>query len=102
MQRYLIKFESDYADEFDVHGIMLCTEDELINMKMRVKSHDFQKQSDFYFGTNEALEFASYEQWEEDIEVTKVTDDIYVNLCRLFHVDVERGGIWGNFIAPGD
>lgn len=75
----LIKFASNYADEFDVSGFQILTGDEWEELKqeaLKYFSDDSHRDSDYgrisfawYFGTNEELQFDSYEDWLNCIEV---------------------------------
>lgn len=82
MEYVLIKFEKDYADEFDVHGIMILPVER------------WQKQLELFekaeypftrgFGTNEELEFNSFKDVQRAFKVQPVTEQEYEVFNKFF------------------
>lgn len=64
----LVVFEKNWADEFDVDGFAVLTDDE-------AKDHlnTIANIGEWYFGTNEGWEEGEIE--EDDYKVTEITED---------------------------
>jgi len=98
MDKYvLITHDEDWADEFNATGFHVMTEKEWDEHKVRAKKifddqpyvKDWQdnrhpRPVEYYFGTNEFLEWDTYDRWLEDIKVTKLTDALAATLRSLF------------------
>lgn len=71
MNWYLLKYCSDFSDEFDIHGCCILNEEELCNLKAAVHKY-FEKygESEFWFGTNESIEYGSEDQLWADFEIS--------------------------------
>ena len=71
MNWYLLKYCSDYADEFYVHCCCILCETDLCNFKKAVHKY-FEKcnSCEFYFGTNESIEYDSEKQLWADFEIS--------------------------------
>ncbi len=90
MKNLLVKASIDYADEFDCKMFGVFTEEKwnevCENAKKRFagdSSEDDSEDDDsedsgtveIYFGTNEALEFDSYNQWFKKMKITEISAD---------------------------
>jgi hypothetical protein len=89
---YLVKLRKNYADEFDVYGFAVLTEEEWVTFQQQVRD-DFSY-SEHYFGTNEYLEWDSAEQYLKSLEVKEIDEIAYAVLINLF------GQEYGKFIVP--
>lgn len=74
MNNYLVKFEANYADEFDVYGFTIVRGGDLgSNPKkvMEALSND-ETEFEFFFGSNEDL------QWNalEHLEIVPISDEV--------------------------
>lgn len=78
----LLKFEADYADEFDVYGIELVSEKQWEWTLKMLDTVDWPHEK--YFGTNEALEFESKEDFLRCFKVITVNDDEASVITKLF------------------
>ena len=67
----LIKFEADYADESDVYGFRIMSEEEWESLKNKIENLHYPLE--FYFGTNEAMEFNSSQDIMESFTTTQLT-----------------------------
>lgn len=78
MSFLLIKFEADYADEFDVSGIMLQTSS-WYEQHMKNAQELFNKRSsrEVYFGTNEAVQYEGFDSYKRAFTVTELTHEEY-------------------------
>lgn len=79
----LIKLSSCWADEFDVCGFAVYSDDKYNKWLKLVDMVEFPVE--WYFGTNEALEWETKEDFLCDIHVKDICDDaaqvILDNLC---------------------
>lgn len=79
----LIKLCSCWADEFDVYGFAIYSDHKYNKWLKLVDMVEFPVE--WYFGTNEALEWETKEDFLCDVNVTDISDDeartILDNLC---------------------
>ena len=84
MKKYLIKQNCDYADEFDTYRFFIKEG----NSKKEVLESLINKKCKFpverYFGTNEAIEFDSKEEFFNSFEVEEISEYQYDVLKQLF------------------
>jgi hypothetical protein len=81
----LVKTTYNYADEFDVYGLIVMDESIYLKGRTAVQLH-FDNDGDeieIYFGTNEAINIESFEDFESGIEIEYLTDDEVDMLERL-------------------
>lgn len=73
---YLIRFQDNYADEFDVTGFAVVDQELWSCLQAEAKEH-FSKYSqfDYYFGGNDCLEYKSYSEWESAFKIVETIDD---------------------------
>lgn len=85
MAYVLVKFEKDYADEFDICGMMACTTEEWEAFKKdALEKIEDQPDAEYYFGTNEYVSFEGAAEFDDAFDVMDITDDEYATLMRLF------------------
>ena len=59
MDKYLlIKYNGDWADEFDVDLLWVTTEEEFEQWKNELSTKDIDESVEIYFGTNEFISFS--------------------------------------------
>ena len=92
MKHYLVKFNDCYADEFDVEGFMLMNEKDLKRFYKRVERTEYP--IEFYFGTNEFIEYISKEHYLENVTVQEISESVYSTLKELFPNE-----IYGTFLT---
>lgn len=94
----LVKFNCDYADEFDVEGFSVYTEEEWSEVVQGVKegfeNQTTSKEREVYFGTNEACTFENFDQWLNCFRVYTITDDEAAFVNRVFPYG------FGDFLIP--
>lgn len=92
MEKLLIKYSGNWADEMDLEGLFIVTKDEWEAYKKIADGYfNLQETLSYHVGTNEEIEYQTYSDLMEDFEV--LCDDIYS--CGL-------GGLDGvNFIPCG-
>lgn len=84
MDKYLlIKYNGDWADEFDVDLLWVTTEEEFEQWKNELSTKDINESVEIYFGTNEFISFSSYEEIIENIEVSEISKDFYNTFIKL-------------------
>jgi hypothetical protein len=86
MNNILIKYHKNWADELDVEGFMLWTEEKWNEHLSKVKEY-FEKSPhtvEMYFGTNEAIEYDNFEEYKRSFEVKKITPEEAKTLKKLF------------------
>lgn len=84
MDKYLlIKYNGDWADEFDVDLLWVTTEEEFEQWKNELSTKDIDESVEIYFGTNEFISFSSYEEIIENIEVSEISKDFYNTFIKL-------------------
>lgn len=93
----LVKYDSNYADEFDVEGFIVMPQSEWLKHITGVEKH-FQKWDsehepdrwgnregiEVYFGTNEQMIYEGFESYRRSFEVSELSDADYETLKRLF------------------
>lgn len=96
MKYYLITYCTDYADEFDVEGMKVFTEDEF-KAFIEMQKHFAQMEKDnppfkdaewpdgyeLYFGTNEFLWYESIEEMIREFKINEITENQYNTLKEL-------------------
>ena len=117
----LVKFDSNYADEFDVRGFVVMTATEwdrhkVLAEKVFVKKANVplpepdQKYSRcneqarrvaVYFGTNEAIVYANFKEYLSSFEVVELDDSEYDTLKKFF-TRWEDGPIESGIVAMLD
>lgn len=84
MRHILVKYYSNWADEFDIQGFAIMNEEEYIQW-----IEDFRKAEEidyvWYFGTNE---YICYWNFEKDWSVTNLSKEEVLNL--VFMLDLEQ------------
>jgi hypothetical protein len=104
-QMLLVKFHSNYADEFDVEGFIVMSTSQwqahnegvakvFENKKANAPPPDPSKQWDrrhtdactveVYFGTNEQMMYESLEDYMRCFDISSLTDDEVAVLTKLF------------------
>lgn len=90
---YLLKFQQDYADEFDVYGFKIYNEEDYNKyleltkenyLKREETNHRKQKVVTISFGTNEEVEFYSLENYLKSFDLVEITEDEFNILNKLF------------------
>ena len=82
MEYVLIKFEKDYADEFDVHGIMVLPLDEWKKQLELFEKAEYPFTKGF--GTNEELEFNTFKDVKKAFTVSQINEQEYEVFKKFF------------------
>ncbi len=85
MSNYLVKESADYADEFNCEGFKVMqgeSKKEIVQSLIDCRDGDFPMSCSF--GTNEELHFENREEFEEALDIQKITDEDLKTLKKLF------------------
>lgn len=69
---FLIKFKKDWADEFDVHGIRVLSNEQWNKLKEAIENVKYPLE--IYFGTNEDFVFTNSQDTLRELNVTEIED----------------------------
>lgn len=91
MGKVLVILDKDWADEFNVKGFSVMTEEELKQGKVKFEKALKGGPVTVGFGTNEELEFENMQDLERNITVRKITPQEHSTLKKLFGGDDDFG-----------
>jgi|SRR6185369_5874980 len=91
-KKLLIKFDNNYADEFDVEGFLVLSQQDWEKHQELAKKVFKQKggEVEVGFGTNEAVSYYSLEDYLSSFDVTEITQEQYQVLWDLFGVHTKE------------
>lgn len=82
-----VQTSHDWADEFDYTGCFVAlkarVEEYLARIKKAFEDGDLTEGDEFYFGTNEALQFDSYEWFMRGVTITECSKEFYEEFNSL-------------------
>lgn len=97
MKNLFIEFNSNYADEFDISGFLIMSEEEWEEHKLvaekRFSSLEPTERStrrgespslEVYFGTNEQIIYESLSEYLRSFTVTEISDEERATLEKFF------------------
>jgi hypothetical protein len=96
MSKVLVKFEANYADEFDIYGFDIMEksewEDHLtwVNNITEETDGEYQWPIEEFFGTNEAILFYDYNEYVSCFTVVDITEEEVETIDKFF-TTYERG-----------
>jgi len=91
-KQLLITLNRDWADEFNVEGLVVMSASEWEAHQQLAKKHfEENGNAEIYFGTNEFLEYSSYDEYVGEFKVTELTPEQFDVLKTLFTV---KGYSW--------
>jgi len=107
-QMLLVKFDSNYADEFDVEGFTIMSETEWEEHKAKVSAFFKKREQNFsfergrgrrpyddgvevYFGTNEQIIYETLDCYLRSFKVQKISDEEIEVLKKFFGKEVKFG-----------
>lgn len=101
---FAVKFESNYADEFDCEILWVMTEEERDMMYSTLSDYFFDEDEPeepkrvafLYFGSNEALEFGSLEELQDCFSSKEISPMTYIEMKAFIG---ERGVGTGPFFC---
>lgn len=71
---YLIKFSDNWADEMDVEGFVVLSEEDK-NECFDFLKREYGEGGDVYFGTNQYKEYKSLEKILEQYDIDEISED---------------------------
>lgn len=87
MSKILVKYSDDYADEFEIKGFAIMTEEEF------KKGIDFAKEEfeevgslNFVFGSNEYIDYEDFEKFKNCFNCEKISEDNFTVLKQFFGI----------------
>ena len=81
---YLVTFQSNWADEMDVEGGRIMTEKEKEKYFASIKKEfDEQGSYTYYIGTNQDINFDTYEELDESFSIDKISKEERKVLVKL-------------------
>lgn len=82
-----IQFSDNWADEIDVEGCALMTQNEYNKFIIAAKKAFANEINiDFAIGSNEYISYQSFKDFEETLKITEVTNE-EVKILEKFHFD---------------
>ena len=90
MKYYLVRYNGNWADEFDVYFHQVMSGKELNELEDAVASTDWERE-EFYFGTNEALDFSTSELLKWINAAEPITEEQFKVLEELDLLSVSFG-----------
>jgi len=89
MTKLLVKFGSDYADEFQVSGFAVTTSKAWAQHESAARAGKWPQSR--YFGTNEGIEWNSAEDYLSCFKVVEITDAEAKFLAKSFNGYGDQG-----------
>lgn len=84
----LIKFEKDWADEFDVYGIRVISNERWKHLQEAIKRIEYPQS--FCFGTNEELIFETPQETLRELKITEISEDEESIFKKHFGLDYKN------------
>lgn len=86
MAMVLVKSVADYADEFDVFGFDVMTQEQFDKYDEDAKKYFETATEDLEcsFGSNEAVTFSSYTDWSNCLELISISDEEAAVFTKFF------------------
>lgn len=92
---YLVKFQCDWADEFDVCGVSVCDSVRLEHERNIVSGNSEFGIGELYFGTNEFFSDMTLSELFECFTFTEISETTYLELLPQFVSIYNEGyGTW--------
>jgi len=82
MSKLLIIFNGDWADEMDVEGFMIVSEECWKYKQLEWENTPFPQE--LYVGTNEAIEYDDIKEYLRDFKVKEISDEEETVIRKLF------------------
>lgn len=85
--KLLVKFEKNYADEFDVYGFKIFDKEEWDILFEEIKNSDKKTSYNCSFGTNEGWEDEPISDFVHDFETKELEDKEAFRCIEIFGVE---------------
>ncbi len=86
--KYLVKFSSDWADEFDMDGFRIMSEEEFEKYKTGMNNEEYPYEAGF--GTNEWFDYDSSQDIMKDLTIVEMSEEDVIVFEKYF----ENGFGW--------
>lgn len=97
----LISYEDNWADEMYIGGVQLIEQEEWMNLVNEVKAYfNAGKSLTNYVGTNEEIEYESYEDWYDKYDVIELDDNQLTVLQQLLENSSYKSSCECQFYYP--
>ena len=99
MKKYLVQYNGNYADEFNVYFHSVMTEEQLEEAKGLIQKIGWNEE-EFYFGTNEYIDVSSSELLRNLNKAKEITDEQFKILedLDISHISFGDGLNWNDII----
>ena len=77
MKYFIVKQQCDYADEFYTNGLQLFEAESRQKLIKDLVPEDIKFPTEKWFGTNEAIEFYTKEDYLNSLKITEITEEEY-------------------------
>ena len=94
----LVTYDDNYGDEFDLYGFKIMTQEDFDEMIVTAeKAIDDNPDREYYFGTNEAMQYSSVDEYRNAFSVKEITFEEAQLITKLFDLSEINGKIYGQF-----
>ena len=85
MSKLFVKYNDNWADEMDITGFVIITKADWNEIREEVRGFLDKKMGwEYGVGTNEQIEYSSFEDWSRAFTVTELTDAEAATLIDVF------------------
>ena len=96
----LVTFDDNWSDELNIYGFKVMYEESFNQMMaLAQKIIENNPYREYYFGTNEAIEYSSFKEYESAITTNEITQEEADLLLRLFGDPGRALASFGHFIV---
>ena len=92
MKRFLVKYSDNWADEMDIDGCVVITEEQYNKIQENLKSF---KPFTFSIGTNEEIEYETLSSLKRKLEFLEIAEEEYSVIEKL---ELEDMGFAGRLV----
>lgn len=80
----LVKYDSNWADEMDIDGFKVLTNEQWEKYQQDFKKHFKEECYSYYVGTNEEIEYSDFDEFISDFKASEITNEEAAVLEKLF------------------
>ena len=82
--KLLVKYDSNWADEMDIDGFKVLTNEQWKKYQKGFEKHFKEECYSYCVGTNEEIEYNDFDEFRNDFKVSEITDEEAAVLKKLF------------------
>lgn len=75
----IVKWSSNWADEIDVEGFVICDDDEVEILK---KLNNVKRKFDIYIGSNEEIRYRNGSELLQELSFTQISDSEVMTILK--------------------